>query len=114
MRKSLFENEYAFPGWAIGVGWLLALISSMPIPAFALVHFWKERQAIKEQTTRCMKAAVATAGHFLRSRRQQAAGARAAELHVAPPLAGDTHTDVRETGAVSAPGPGVQLDELRT
>lgn len=36
-RPSYNNGEYAYPDWAIGIGWLFASCSIAPIPIFAVI-----------------------------------------------------------------------------
>ena len=36
-------GDYVFPNWAVGLGWLIALLSVIPIPAFAVIEMIKAK-----------------------------------------------------------------------
>lgn len=36
-RPSYNKGEYAYPDWAIGIGWIFASCSIAPIPIFAII-----------------------------------------------------------------------------
>lgn len=56
------KGEYKYPGWAIGIGWIIASCSILPIPIFAVIavikakgsNIWeKMRNSIRSQIEEC-------------------------------------------------------------
>lgn len=37
------KGEYKYPGWAIGIGWIIACCSILPIPIFAVIAIIKAK-----------------------------------------------------------------------
>lgn len=37
------KGEYKYPGWAIGIGWIIASCSILPIPIFAVIAVIKAK-----------------------------------------------------------------------
>ncbi|XP_066964111.1 uncharacterized protein [Macrobrachium rosenbergii] len=40
-RPTYNNGEYQFPDWAVGMGWVIASLSIVPIPIFAVIAVWK-------------------------------------------------------------------------
>jgi len=41
-----YGEDYSYPGWAIGIGWIFALCSLIPLPSIAIYKIWKEEGPI--------------------------------------------------------------------
>lgn len=39
-------GDYVYPGWAVGVGWLFAICSMVPLPVLALVRILKAKGSL--------------------------------------------------------------------
>ena len=48
MHKPVTYGTYEYPGWAIGVGWIFALCSVVPLPVIAIVEMYREEGPMKQ------------------------------------------------------------------
>ncbi len=44
-------GNYVYPGWAVGVGWMFAICSMVPLPVLALVRILKAKGSLNKVST---------------------------------------------------------------